>query len=386
MKNKKIALNGGEAISYAIKQVDVDVFAMYPITPQTPIIESYANHHSNGKVTTELILVESEHSALSAVVGAAASGARSVTATASQGLMYMYEMLSVTSGLRLPVVMPVANRAVSAPINIHCDHSDAMACLDQGWMMVFCESAQEAYDMTLFAFKFAESVSLPIMVCIDGFYTSHNLENLEVYEDKVVKKFVGEYKTTYNLLDTKKPISIGALSLPNTFFEIRVELFKAMEEAEKKFLEVSKEFEKTFGKKIEIYEDYFLKDAEVVIVVMSSTAQTTKNVIDKLRKEGKKVGLLRPVLFRPFIYSEYLKALKKAKEVIVLDRAQSPGSSSPLYKEIKLSVCDNDKKINVTSYVFGLGGRDIFEKDIEDLLNGFLKGKPNKEKYLGLKK
>jgi len=386
MKTKKIALNGGEAISHAIKQVDVDVFAMYPITPQTPIIESYSNHHSKGEVTTELILVESEHSALSAVVGSAAAGARSVTATASQGLMYMYEMLSVTSGLRLPIVMPVANRAVSSPINIHCDHSDAMACLDQGWMMVFCESAQEAYDMTLFSFKLAESVSLPMMVCIDGFYTSHNLENLEVYEDKVVKKFVGEYKPEYNLLDTKKPISIGSLSLPNTFFEIKFELFKAMDNAEKKFLEVSKEFEKAFGKKINIYEDYKVKDAEVVIVVMSSTAQTTKNVIDKLRKEGKKVGLLRPVLFRPFIYSQYLKALRKAKEVIVLDRAEGPGSSAPLYKEIKLSVCDNDKKINVTSYVFGLGGRDIFEKDIEDLLNGFLKGKPVKERYLGLKK
>ncbi len=386
MKTKKTALNGGEAISYAIKQVDVDVFAMYPITPQTPIIESYANHHNNGEVTSELILVESEHSALSTVIGSAASGARSVTATASQGLMYMYEVLSVASGLRLPIVMPVANRAISAPINIHCDHSDAMACLDQGWMMAFCESAQEAYDMTIFAFKLAEKVSLPIMVCIDGFYTSHNLENLETYEDKIVKKFVGDYKGPYNLLNTKKPISIGALSLPNTFFEIKVELFKAFDDVEKDFLEVSKDFEKTFGKKINFFEEYKVKDAEVVIVVMSSTAQSTKNVIDKLRKEGKKVGLLRPIIFRPFIYSKYLNTLKKAKEIIVLDRAEGPGSSSPLYKEIKLSVCDNDKKINVTSYVFGLGGRDLFEKDIEELLNGFVKGKPNKEKYLGLKK
>jgi len=242
MKTKKTALNGGEAISYAIKQVDVDVFAMYPITPQTPIIESYANHHNNGEVTTELILVESEHSALSTVIGSAASGARSVTATASQGLMYMYEVLSVASGLRLPIVMPVANRAISAPINIHCDHSDAMACLDQGWMMAFCESAQEAYDMTIFAFKLAEKVSLPIMVCIDGFYTSHNLENLETYEDKVVKKFVGDYKGPYNLLDTKKPISIGALSLPNTFFEIKVELFKAFDDVEKDFFRSFKRF------------------------------------------------------------------------------------------------------------------------------------------------
>lgn len=386
MKNEKTALNGGEAISYALKQIDVDVFAMYPITPQTPIIESFANHHKDGKVTTEIILVESEHSALSTVIGAAASGARSVTATASQGLMYMYEMLSVASGLRLPIVMPVANRAISAPINIHCDHSDAMACIDQGWMMVFCESAQEAYDLTIFSFKLAERVFLPIMVCIDGFYTSHNLENIELYPDKMVKNFVGEYKKKYDLLDVKKPISIGALSLPNSFFEIKKEMFDAFRLTEKEFLNISKDFKKTFNKEINIFEEYKTKDADVIIVVMSSTAQSTKNVIDKLREEGKKVGLLRPILFRPFIYSKYLAALKNAKEVIVLDRAQGPGSSAPLYKEIKLSVCDNKKKINVTSYVYGLGGRDLFEKDIEKLLEGFLKGKPLKEKYLGLKK
>jgi pyruvate ferredoxin oxidoreductase alpha subunit len=386
MNIKKLPLSGGEAISYAIKQVDVDMFAMYPITPQTPIIESFSMHHKNKEVTTEIILVESEHSALSTVVGSAAAGARSVTATASQGLMYMYEMLSVASGLRLPIVMPVANRAISAPINIHCDHSDAMACVDQGWMMVFCENAQEAYDMTIFSFRLAEAVFLPIMVCIDGFYTSHNVENLEVYQDLKVKKFVGEYIPAYNLLNTKKPISVGSLALPNTFFEIKKEMFDAFLDVEKKFLEISKDYKKTFGKDVKIFEEYFTKDAEIILVLLSSAAENAKDVIDKFRKEGKKIGLLRPILFRPFIYKEYLKGLKNAKKIIVLDRAEGPGSLPPLYKDIKLTVCDNPKKQEVYSYVFGLGGRDLLQKDIENLLNSFLKGKPKKEKYLGLKK
>jgi pyruvate ferredoxin oxidoreductase alpha subunit len=386
MKTKKLPLSGGEAISYALKQIDVDVFSMYPITPQTPIIESYSMHIKNKEVKTEQILVESEHSALSAAIGSAASGARSVTATASQGLMYMYEMLSVASGFRLPIVMPVANRTVSAPINIHCDHSDAMACVDQGWMMVFCENAQEAYEMTIFSFRLAEKVFLPIMVCIDGFYTSHNVENLEVYEDLKVKNFVGEYKTPYNLLDTKNPISVGSLALPNTFFEIKKEMFDAFLDVEEKFIEISKDYKKTFGKEIKIFEEYFTKDAEIILVLLSSAAENAKDVIDKFRKQGKKIGLLRPILFRPFIYKEYLKGLKNAKKIIVLDRAEGPGSFPPLYKDIKLTVCDNPKKQEVFSYVFGLGGRDLLQADIENLLNGFLKGKPLKEKYLGIKK
>ena len=190
MKKTKLGLNGGEAIAFALKQINPEVFAMYPITPQTPIIESYAKFVANGLVDTEIIRTESEHSALSATIGASASGVRAVTATASQGLMYMFEALSVASGLRLPIVMPVANRAISAPINIHCDHSDSMSTLDQGWMQVYCENAEEAYNMTLFSLRLAESVYLPIMVCIDGFYTSHNMEIVNVYDDKTVKEFI----------------------------------------------------------------------------------------------------------------------------------------------------------------------------------------------------
>lgn len=386
MKLEKKPLSGGEAIAFAFKQVNVDVFSMYPITPQTPIIETFSMHHKKGEVTTELILVESEHSALSATIGAAASGVRAVTATASQGLMYMYEMLSVTSGFRLPIVMPVANRAISAPINIHCDHSDAMACVDQGWIMAFCENAQEAYQMSIFSFRLAESVYLPMMVCIDGFYTSHNVETVEVFDEREVKKFVGKFKPKYNLLDVEKPISIGSLSLPDTFFEIKKEMFDAFLEVKDNFLKISKEFKKTFNKEIKIYEDYFAKKSDVVIVLLSSSASNAKDVIDKLRKEGKSVGLLRPVLFRPFLYEEYFKVLKDVKKIIVLDRAEGPGSMPPLYKDIKLTVADNNKKQEVYSHVFGLGGRDLLKKDIEKILLTYVSGKKINEKYLGLKK
>ncbi len=383
--NKKIAMNGGEAISYALKQINPEVVAIYPITPQTPIIERYAKYVADGEVESELIRVESEHSALSAVVGAASAGARATTATASQGLLYMFEMLAVTSGLRLPVIMPVVNRATSAPINIHCDHSDSMSAIDQGWMQVYCENAQEAYEMTLFSLKLAESVYLPCMICSDGFITSHNLDTIEVFDNKKVKSFIGNYKPPYNLLDTNKPITVGPLALPDYFYEIKVQMFEAFDNVQKEFKKISKEFKEKFGKKINIYEDYYASKADVVLVVLSSTAEASKDVIDKLRKNKKKVGLLRPVLYRPFLYEEYTKALKNAKKVIVLDRSEGPGSQPPVFKDIVLSLANEKKKPEVYSFVFGLGGRDIYQKDIEELLNTFLKGKEPKNKYIGLR-
>lgn len=382
----KIALTGGEAIAYAFKQIGIDVFSMYPITPQTPIIESFSRYQANGEVDTEIIRVESEHSALSTTIGAAAAGARAVTATSSQGLLYMYEMLSVASSLRLPIVMPIANRAISAPINIHCDHSDTMSALDQGWMQVYCENAQEAYEMTIFSQRLAESCYLPIMVCIDGFFTSHNLTPVCVFEEKKIKKFVGDYKPLYNLLDVDKPITIGALALPNTYFEIKKESFDAFLEVNKKFKEISKDFKKTFNKEIKIYEDYHASKAETVIIVLSSTAQLAKNVIDKLKKEKKSVGLLRPILYRPFIYEEYIKPLAKAKNIIVLDRSEGTGSFSPIYKDIVLTVFNHAKnKPKIYGYVFGLGGREITENEIEKLLVSVINNKPIRKRYIGVK-
>ena len=385
MKTTKLGLSGGEAIAYALKQINPEVFAMYPITPQTPIIESYSKYSANGLVDTEIIRTESEHSALSATIGASASGVRGVTATASQGLLYMYEALGVASGLRLPIVMPVANRAISAPINIHCDHSDSMSAIDQGWMQVYCENAQEAYEMTLFSLRLAESVFLPIMVCIDGFYTSHNLEVINVYDDSSVKKFIGELKPNYNLLDTERPITVGALALPDSYFEIRKEMFDAFLEVKENYSKISKEFKSNFGKDINFYEDYFSSDSETVLVVLSSTAENSKDVIDKLRKEGKSVGLLRPILFRPFLYEEYSKALKKAKKIIVLERTEGPGSYPPLYKDICLSIINEKNKPEVISLVFGLGGRDLYQKDIEELLVSVISGKKLKSRYIGIK-
>ncbi|MFH0906333.1 MAG: pyruvate ferredoxin oxidoreductase, partial [archaeon] len=359
--------------------------------PQTPIIETFAKFEAQGSVDTQIIRVESEHSALSAVIGAAASGSRAVTATASQGLLYMYEMLSVASGLRLPIVMPIANRAISAPINIHCDHSDTMSCLDQGWIQLYCENAQEAYDLTIFAMKLSEKSRLPSMVCIDGFFTSHTVVNVKLFEDNKVKKFIGEYKPNYNLLDTVNPITLGALSLPDSYFEIRVEMFNAFNNLKNDFEIVSKDFKNNFGKEIKICEDYFASNSEIVIIVMSSTAESTKDVIDKLRAKGKSVGLLRPILFRPFIYEEYSKYLKLAKQIIVLDRAEGIGSQAPLYKDICLTIFNNSidkskEKTKVYSYVFGLGGREFSDRQIEELLLNHLSGKIPKEKYLGLKK
>lgn len=385
-KKNKTAMTGGEAIAYALKQIDPEVFAMYPITPQTPIIETFSKYEANGLVNTEIIRVESEHSALSVAIGASAAGSRAVTATASQGLLYMYEVLGIASGLRLPIVMPVANRAISAPINIHCDHSDSMSAIDQGWMQVYCQNAQEAYDMTLFGLRLAESVYLPIMVCIDGFFTSHNLENLETYDDGLVKEFIGEFNPKYNLLDTDNPITIGALALQDSYFEIRKEMFDAFLDVKENYLKISKEFKKIFDKEINFYEDYYAKESKTVLITLSSTAESSKDVIDKLRLENKSVGLLRPILYRPFLYEEYSKALENAENIIVLERSEGPGSFSPIYKDILLTAYNNLKhKPKIFSYVFGLGGREIIQKDIEDLLVSVINNKPKKERYIGIK-
>ena len=383
--NKKQALSGGEAVAFALKQINPEVMAMYPITPQTPIIEAFARYQANAEVDTEIIRVESEHSALSAVVGAEASGVRAVTATSSQGLLYMYEVLSVASGFRLPILMPIVNRAISAPINIHCDHSDSMSCLDQGWMQVYCEDAQEAYEMTLFSLRLAESVNLPIMVCQDGFITSHNVTGVEVFDDKKVKSFIGDYKPAYNLLNTKKPISVGSLSLPDTYFEIRANMFDGFLKVKENYIKISNEFNKLFNKKINIYEDYFASNSEIVIIVLSSTAESTKDVIDKLRKQKKSVGLLRPILYRPFLYDDYSIALRKAKKVIVLERSEGPGSFPPVYKDIMIALSRNKLTPEVYSYVFGLGGREIYQKDIEKLIIDVQNGKAPKNRYIGLK-
>lgn len=386
--NKILALNGAQAVAIAMKQIEPDVVAAFPITPQTEIMMQFAQFHADNHVHTELVLVESEHSALSCVVGASAAGARAMTATSSAGLALMWEILGIASGLRLPVIMPVVNRALSAPINIHCDHSDAMGCKDQGWIMIFNEDAQEAYESTILAVKLAEhkDIMLPVMICLDGFITSHCLQNTHIYDDGAIKNFVGEYKPKFSLLDTDNPVTYGALQLQDYYFETQRQRADAMLKAKEVYLEIGKELGKLTGKEYPLFEPYCLDDAEAVIIVMNSTAGTTKAVVDRLRSQDKKVGLLKPILFRPFPYEEVSKALSGKKSIAVLDRAESYGANAPLYSEIKNSLFPLSLKPKLKSYIFGLGGRNISESDIEEVFNTLLSEKFEDQKsYIGLR-
>ncbi|MCD6496643.1 MAG: pyruvate ferredoxin oxidoreductase [Candidatus Aenigmarchaeota archaeon] len=387
-KGKTVPLTGNYAIAEAMRQINPDVVAAYPITPQTSIVETFSKFANDGRVDTEIVRVESEHSAMSACVGASMAGARAMTATCSAGLALMYEIVGVASGLRCPIVMPVANRAISAPINIHCDHSDSMGARDLGWIQIYNETAQEAYENVFLALKLAEhpDIQLPVMVCEDGFITSHCVQNVRIYDDAVMKKFAGERKPIHSLLDLKEPISVGAIELQDYFFETKRQQQDAMEKVPKVYLEVAEELSKITGNKYGFFEEYKMKDAEAVIVTMSSAAGTTRAVVDKMRNEGKKVGLLKIRLFRPFPYEEVARALSKAKNVAVLDRSMSFGAHAPLYGEIRNALYEMEKKPGLQSYVFGLGGRDLLESHVRQAFNDMLTGKVSREKrYLGLR-
>ena len=373
------ALTGAEAVAEAMRQLNPDVVAAFPITPQTSIMEKFSEYVADGIVDTELIRVESEHSALSAVVGAAAAGARTMTATSSAGLALMWEILGVASGCRLPIVMNVVNRALSAPINIHCDHSDSMGCRDHGWIQIYSENAQEVYENTIFGVRLAESVLLPVMVMQDGFIISHGLENVRVYNDRLIKNFVKKKRIAYSLLE--KPITIGPLQLQDYYFETKRQQAEAMIKAKQAYLEIGKEFSKITGNKYYYFERYKLEDAKAAIVVLGSTAGTIKHVIDKLRNKGKKVGLLKIKLFRPFPYREVAKALKDISGIAVFDRSESYGAYPPVYSEIRNALYGYTKKLY--SCIYGLGGREIYEADIEDVYNKLLSNKLNEKNYIG---
>jgi len=293
-------LSGNEAIAFAMKQINPDVVAAFPITPSTEVPQYFSQFVANGEVDTEFVAVESEHSAMSACIGASAAGARTMTATSSQGLALMWEMLYIAASMRLPIVMAVINRALSGPINIHNDHSDSMGARDSGWIQIYCENNQEAYDSLIQAIRIAEhkDVRLPVMVCYDGFITSHAVENIELLEDELVKKFVGEYNPEFYLLNEQNPISMGPLDLPPYYFEHKRQQAEAMKNAKKVVLEIADEFASLTGRKYGLFESYKLDDAEVAIVVMNSTAGTAKAVVDEYRSKGYKVGLLKPRLFQ----------------------------------------------------------------------------------------
>lgn len=382
-------LSGAQAVAEAMRQINPDVVVAYPITPQTPVVEYFAQFVANGLVDTETIPVESEHSAMSATVGAAAAGARAMCATSSQGLALMWEVVAAVPGLRLPIVMPIVNRALSAPINIHCDHSDTMGATTIGWIQIFSENAQEAYENMFLALRLAEhkDVLIPAMVMQDGFIISHGVENVKILDDDVVKKFVGERNPDRFLLDVKNPYTIGPLALPDYYFEIKRQQEEAIMNAKRIYLEVGEELSEITGNKYPYFEEYRIEDATAVIIVLSSAAGTAKDAIDEMRVDGKKVGLLKPKLFRPFPYKEMRNALKNIPVIGVLDRSISFGSYAPLYTEIRNSLFELENKPKLQSYIFGLGGKDIFKNDIKQIFEELLSGKvnPEEQKYIGLR-
>lgn len=386
VKNKaQDALTANEAVAFAMKQIEPDVVAAYPITPATQIVEIFSQYVADGKVRTEFIPVESEHSAMSACVGASATGARVMTATSSQGLALMQEILSVASGLRLPIVMGEVNRALSAPINIHGDHSDTMGAKDTGWIQIFVSTVQEAYDSMFIAIRLAEKVNLPAMVTTDGFILSHCMENVILEPDKKVKDFIGQITPLYSLFNFENPKTIGTLALTDYYFEIKRQQAEAINHAKKELILIQKEYFKKFNRKYSIVEEYKLKDADSAIVVLGSTSETIKNVIDSLRKKGKKVGLLRIRLFRPFPKEEIYKSLSYIKNIAILDKSDSfSGNGGPLYTEVTsvLRKCNKNKVVN---FIFGLGGRDITLKDIENVYSSLNNSTDGEVKYLGVR-
>ena len=387
-------LSGNEAAATAMKQINPDVVAAYPITPSTEIPQYFSTFVANGSVDSDFVAVESEHSAMSACIGAEAAGARAMTATSANGLSLMWEMIYIASSLRLPIVLSLVNRAVSGPLNIHNDHSDAMGVRDAGWIMLFSENNQEAYDNTLMAHRIAEhkDVMLPLMVCQDGFITSHSIENIELVEDDKVKEFVGEYHPEHYLLNRDEPIAVGPLDVQSYLFEHKAQQAQAMENAKKVILEVAEDFEKMTGRKYGFFEEYKLDDAEVAIVCMNSTAGTTKFVVDNLREQGIKAGLLKLRVFRPFPVNEIAKALSHLKAMAILDKASSLNAAGgALYEDVTSAMYVNNCHVPAVNYVYGIGGRDTRADEIEgvykDLLEIAKTGNiDNPYRYFGLRR
>ncbi len=381
-EQKTIAATGNIFVAEAMRQCAPDVMAAYPITPQTTIVEEYAKFVAQGKVHTEYVTVESEHSAMSACVGASAAGARVMTATSSQGLALMWEELHIASGMRLPIVMANANRALSAPINIHCDHSDVMGARDTGWVILFAETAQEAYDNTIVACRVAEDpdVLLPVMTCLDGFITTHSIDRGQTIDDETVKAFVGERKPDYALLDTANPVSHGSFAgLGGPFFEFKRSQRDAIDRSKPVVERVGAEWSKIVGRPFGLIETWGLEDADVAVVVIGSSAGNARHVARQLRAEGgTKAAVVKIRCFRPFPAAELAAALKGMKAVAVLDRAESFGAEGgPLFLETRSALYDLERRVPVVNYIYGLGGADVklelmrrVYSDLSDIASG----------------
>lgn len=386
-------MSGNEAVAYAIRQVNPDVMPAFPITPSTEIPQMVSTYIANGEMDTEFIPVESEHSSMSAAIGAEAAGARSLTATSSAGLALMWEELLLAASNRMPIALTLVNRTLSGPININCDHSDGMGARDTGWIQIYAENNQEAYDNFIQAYPIAEheSVHLPIMICQDGFITSHAVENIELLEDNTVKEFVGEYRPEEFLLNPGKPIAVGPYSVTHYAMEAKKNQEIALENAKQVILDVAKKFEAVSGRSYGLFEAYRLEDAEYVMLLMGSAAGTAKQAVDELRKKGKKVGVLKLRVFRPFPAEEIAKALKNCKAVAIMDRCESyNGNGGPLGSEVTAGLFRQKVLIEAVNYIYGLAGRDFTVEDAEgifaELEDVVENGKEAKQyQYVGLR-
>ena len=391
-----LAVTGNEAVAEAMGQIDPDVVCAYPITPQTEVVQLYAQMVADGKVATEFVTVESEHSAMSAVIGSAAGGARTMTATSSQGFALMWEVLFVAASYRLPVVMTTVNRALSGPINIHCDHSDTMGGRDTGWIQLYGENHQEAYDNCIQAIRIAEhmDVRLPVMHMYDGYVISGAIGPLQMLTKEHVQKFIGPYRATNPMLDAKNPVTVGPFDgLHGWYFEHKVAQNRAMDRSMKVIQDIADEYAELSGRQYGLLDPYRLEDAEIAIVVVGSTAGTTRMTVDKLRARGVKAGMVRVRAFRPFPHAAYAEALQHVKVVGVMDRADSFGAQGgPVFLEVRSALYDCDPRPQVLPFIYGLGGRDIFPDNIEQAFAelektaGSKKRATTERRYLNLRK
>ena len=376
------------------------MFPSFPITPSTEIPEYFSKYIADGKIISNLILVESEHSAMSAAIGSSLSSARTATATSSNGLAYMWEMLHIAASMRAPIIMELVCRSISGPLNIHNDHSDAMGMKDTGWIMLFSKNNQDVYDNTIIGTMIAENsnVLLPIAICQDGFITSHSIENIEILEDDEITKFVGKYNNNVNLLDKENPVTVGPLDLPTHLFEHKRLQVEALANAKKVFKKISEKYKKISGRKINMIDTYMIEDAETVIIAIGSTAETIEEVVDRRRKNGERVGVIAIRMFRPFPEEEIISALKNVKYIAVMDKVMDYSlNGGPLYKEIISAIYgmkeknkdrdkEKDKNIIVSNYIYGIGGRDIGVDDIEGIFDDILDNSNNEKiRYVGLK-
>lgn len=365
---KRDRLSGNEAIAFAMKQINPDVMGAFPITPSTEIPQYFASYVANGDVDTEFVAVESEHSSMSVCMGAQAAGGRAVTATSSAGMALMWEMLYVTASSRLPVTMALVNRALTGPININCDHSDSMGARDSGWIQIYSETNQEAYDNFIQAMPIGEhkDVRLPVMVCQDGFITSHAVENIELLDDETVKNFVGEYDPENYLLKKENPLAVGPYDVSSYYMEHKKQQAEAMKNAKAVILSVAKKFGEVSGRSYGLFEAYEMDDAEAALVVIGSSAGTAKEAVRRLRREGKKAGLIKVRVFRPFPMEELAEAMFGVKAVAVMDKAESfSACGGPLFAEVRSALYDLESRPKAINYVYGLGGRDICVEDFE---------------------